>query len=191
MTEKKPPSKSKKRLLSPEEKLLFEKMMQDVRQYQVSDDALDDSDEHTIVVSTKQNTDWLGDRFAKGSWLQCASLYKGEAYNTGIDKNTLKKLKAGTYPIDASLDLHGLTVANAHHQFQHFMRSSLQLKRRLVIVITGKGGVPGSGKIKEEFIHWMEERWLKPMVVLYRKAAPHHGGGGAYYILLKRLRTWE
>ncbi|MBL8628265.1 MAG: Smr/MutS family protein [Rhodospirillaceae bacterium] len=106
-----------------------------------------------------------------------------------LDAATARKFKRGKMPCDAKLDLHGLTLAQAHSGLISFIRSQSERGARSVIVITGKGS-PNSerptGKIKSELIHWLNAAPLRPLILAVNEAAPRQGGSGAVYVLLKR-----
>ena len=64
-----------------------------------------------------------------------------------IERRLKRKLARGRGAIDAAIDLHGLTQAEAHQALRGFLRHSQARGARLVIVVTGKGGPldePGS-----------------------------------------------
>src|SRR5215469_3773414 len=69
----------------------------------------------------------------------------------GIDRRTAQRLKRGQMPIEARLDLHGMTQAEAHDALARFIVRSHGAGLRLVIVITGKSGV----------LHGAVPRWLE------------------------------
>ena len=50
-----------------------------------------------------------------------------------------QRVARGKEEIDARLDLHGLTQAQAHSALLHFMHNAHARDARLVLVITGKG----------------------------------------------------
>ena len=57
----------------------------------------------------------------------------------GIDRANAERLKRGLHPIEARLDLHGLTQAEAHRELIEFVEASYQSGRRCLLVITGRG----------------------------------------------------
>lgn len=109
-----------------------------------------------------------------------------------LDGSTAKKLKKGQLPCDAKLDLHGLTLAQAHSALISFMRHQSERGARCVLVITGKGSSnadhpakPG-GRIKAELVHWLNAQPLRPFILAVTEAPARQGGSGAVYVLLKR-----
>ena len=104
----------------------------------------------------------------------------------GIDGHSLKQLQRGDRAIEATIDLHGMTLAAAHPALKRFIAAQAQAQRRCLLVITGKGGPDRPSALKREVPLWLVE-W-KPPVLAVVPAAPRHGGGGAFYVLLQRRR---
>src|ERR1700751_1224654 len=78
---------------------------------------------------------------------------------SGIDRANAERLKRGLHPIEARLDLHGKTQAEAHHALVAFIHSSSNAGRRCVLVITGRGfGPSGPGVIKRAVPQWLEDK---------------------------------
>jgi DNA-nicking Smr family endonuclease len=107
----------------------------------------------------------------------------------GIDRANAERLKRGLYAIEARLDLHGMTQAEAHPELIDFVLASHQVGRRCVLVITGRGlGPDGPGVLKSAVPRWLEEATLRPRILAVAAAQPRHGGPGALYLLLRRRR---
>lgn len=108
----------------------------------------------------------------------------------GLDKRKAQRLRRGRLPIEARLDLHGLTRAEAHGALTGFVCRSAALGRRCVLVITGKGRGPGeaAGVLRRELPHWLNQPGLREKVLAFDYARPEHGGEGAIYLLLRRSR---
>jgi DNA-nicking Smr family endonuclease len=107
----------------------------------------------------------------------------------GVDRATAERLKRGQHPIEARLDLHGLTQAEAHHALSEFVESGYREGRRCVLVITGRGlGVDGPGVLKSAVPRWLGEVGLRRRILAIAAAQPRHGGAGAVYLLLRRRR---
>ena len=113
-----------------------------------------------------------------------------EAPAAGLDKRTAERFASGAMRIDGRLDLHGLHQAEAHRELAHFVADSFAAGRRLVLVITGKGGGPSEsrGVLRSAAPRWLNEAPLREKILAVRQARPQHGGGGALYVLLKRRR---
>ncbi|MDG5495773.1 Smr/MutS family protein [Niveispirillum sp. BGYR6] len=108
---------------------------------------------------------------------------------SGIDKRTDEKVRRGRLAIDGRIDLHGLTQSEAHDALIGFVRRSHAQGRRLLLVITGKGGMPrGEGVLRSGVPRWLHETPTRDLVLAVHQAQPQHGGGGAYYVYLRRRR---
>lgn len=105
-----------------------------------------------------------------------------------MDKRTGQRFKRGDMPIDGRIDLHGMTLDQAHAALTGFIRRSYAQGARCVVVVTGKGGAQGTGKIRRETPDWLNRPDLRPLILAVTEARQHHGGGGALYVLLKRVR---
>lgn len=100
-----------------------------------------------------------------------------------LDKQEIARLRRGTVELEARLDLHGLTEQQAHHAVDRFVELSWAGGRRLVLVITGKGGV-----LRALLPRWLAASRHRGRVLALSEAAPRHGGSGAYYLRLRRRR---
>jgi DNA-nicking Smr family endonuclease len=108
-----------------------------------------------------------------------------------LDRTLERNLKKGEVIIEARLDLHGMTQAEAHAALNAFMMKAVKARRKCVLVITGKGlGGEGrggrDGVLKTNTPRWLAEPALAPHVLAIREAAPQHGGSGALYVLLRK-----
>lgn len=105
-----------------------------------------------------------------------------------IDRASWRRLKLGRQPIDARLDLHGMTQDQAHLRLERFLADHQKSGARCVLVITGKGGRNGEAVLRAMVPRWLHEAGLRGRVITYTPARPEHGGAGALYVLLKRVR---
>jgi DNA-nicking Smr family endonuclease len=103
----------------------------------------------------------------------------------GIDRRTADRLRRGRYPVEARLDLHGMTQQEAHRALAGFLTGARAEGRRCVLVITGHGRISG-GILKAATPRWLAEPGLRAHVLTLAPARPQHGGGGALYVLLRR-----
>jgi DNA-nicking Smr family endonuclease len=111
-----------------------------------------------------------------------------------MDRKTHGKLKRGKLRPEARLDLHGMTLAQAHPELMSFILSSQAAGRRLVLVITGKGkhrdtGDPiptRMGVLRHQVPQWLRMPPLGPVVLQVSEAHARHGGHGAFYVYLRR-----
>jgi len=108
----------------------------------------------------------------------------------GIDRANAERLKRGLHRIEARLDLHGKTEAEAHHALAAFIHSSSEAGRRCVLIITGRGlGPTGPGVLKRAVPRWLEGVELRRKILAIAPAQPRDGGAGALYLLLRRHRA--
>ncbi len=107
---------------------------------------------------------------------------------SGLDWRTARRLKRGEIPVEARLDLHGMTQEEAHAALGAFVRASRAAGRHCIQVITGKGSVDsaGAGVLRRMTPRWLEEPSLRRHVVAIAHAPPRGGGRGALTVLLKR-----
>ena len=113
---------------------------------------------------------------------------------SGVDGNTARRLKRGELVPDAKLDLHGLTEADAHRALGAFLLSAHRRGDRLVLVVTGKGGVSSDpervrGVLKTMVPRWLEEAPLARLIADKRGAHIRHGGPGALYVYLRKAKN--
>ena len=101
----------------------------------------------------------------------------------------------GKQAIDARLDLHGLTQAQAHSALLHFLRTASARGAKLVLVITGKGaknlGARGDGErgvLRRQVPQWLTLPEFRALVIGFEDAHVAHGGEGALYVRLRRQR---
>ena len=103
----------------------------------------------------------------------------------GLDRASAERLRRGRYPIEARLDLHGMTQAEAHRALHGFVAGSRAIGRRVVLVITGHGRISG-GVLKAAVPRWLNEPELRRHVLAITPAQPRDGGAGALYLLLRK-----
>lgn len=102
-----------------------------------------------------------------------------------LDRRSWLKLRRGLYPIDARLDLHGLTQSEAHDRLTGFLASAQSRGNRCVLVITGRG-VRHGGTLRGMTPRWLDEAPNRQRILAFTQAQLQHGGEGALYILLRR-----
>jgi DNA-nicking Smr family endonuclease len=106
----------------------------------------------------------------------------------GIDRRTLQRLGRGLVPIDARLDLHGMTQEEAHRHLGFFLAHHQRRGARCILVITGIGERSTGGILRTMTPRWLAEPPNAQRVIAHAPAQRHHGGAGALYVLLRRLR---
>lgn len=106
----------------------------------------------------------------------------------GTDRRTANKLKRGRLDIDARIDLHGFTEAQAYLHLLGFLQAARSSGARCVLVVTGKGRKTDSqpGKLKTAVPKWLNEPDFRRFVLSVTYAQQRDGGDGALYILLRK-----
>ena len=111
-----------------------------------------------------------------------------------MDRKRFGQMKKGRLSPEARIDLHGMTLAEAHPVLMRFILGAVADERRLVLVITGKGKVRDQsgpiperhGVLRHQVPHWLNSIPLKPYVLQIAEAHVKHGGAGACYVYLRR-----
>ncbi|MFC3060556.1 Smr/MutS family protein [Paenirhodobacter populi] len=113
-----------------------------------------------------------------------------------MDRKAHRAMTRGKLEPEARLDLHGMTLAEAHPRLIRFVLSSQDRGHRLILIITGKGKraqddgpIPvRTGILRHQVPQWLRLPPLASVVLQVTEAHLKHGGSGAYYIYLRRLR---
>lgn len=114
------------------------------------------------------------------------SLVAGQSH--GINAATARRLKRGTYPLDAVIDLHGLHQQAAFDALEQAIHTAAASRHRCVLVITGKGH-RGEGVIRQQLPRWLNDERIRPYLLAFEQAQPQDGGKGAFYVLLRKAGT--
>ena len=138
------------------------------------------ADERDVLAASK-----YGDDPHPQSWDTGQEFEHEQTFvRAGLRGDLASKLRLGQWSVQSELDLHGLTVDEAHDALSDFIVASRNRRYRCVRVIHGKGLTsPGKepvlkGKVRRWLAHWDE-------VLAYSEAPRHAGGGGALLVLLK------
>lgn len=113
-----------------------------------------------------------------------------------MDAKAFARMSRGKLSPEARLDLHGLTLAEAHPQLIGFVLGAQAQGLRLVLVITGKGRRPSDdgpvpqrhGILRHQVPQWLAQAPLGQAVLQVAEAHLRHGGSGAFYVYLRRPR---
>ena len=101
----------------------------------------------------------------------------------GMGPDVIRKLRRGSWAIQAQLDLHGLRREDARDALVAFVKDATKMGWRCVRVVHGKGlGSPG----KTPVLKGRVQSWLiqKNEVLAFVQARPAQGGAGALVVLL-------
>jgi len=105
-------------------------------------------------------------------------------HRPSVGKRTMRKLSRGKYSVQAEIDLHGMTVAEAKPRLTDFIDNSVRQGLLCVRVVHGKGlGSGDRGPVLKNSVN----RWLRSWdaVLAFVSARQVDGGTGAIYVLLQ------
>jgi DNA-nicking Smr family endonuclease len=111
-----------------------------------------------------------------------------------MDAKAFRHMTRGRIAPEARIDLHGMTLAEAHPELIRFVLNAQAQGMRLILVITGKGK-PGAddgpiprrpGVLRHQVPQWLRQVPLAPAVLQVAEAHQRHGGAGAVYVYLRR-----
>lgn len=137
-------------------------------------------DTHTHYLNRPKTTPAITDNWSDhGSGDVAPTSY----LRNGLNNMTLRKLRRGLWPVQAEVDLHGLTSDEARGVLVNFLNNALSKNYRCINVIHGKGwrAEGGEGILKIRVRHWLSQH---PHVLAFCEAPAHAGGGGAVLLLL-------
>jgi len=111
-----------------------------------------------------------------------------------MDAGTHARMTRGKLAPEARIDLHGMTLAEAHPELIRFILNAQGAGLRLVLVITGKGKLREDhgpipqrmGALRHQLPHWLHLPPLSHVVLQVTEAHLKHGGSGAFYVYLRR-----
>lgn len=105
---------------------------------------------------------------------------------SGVQKKVIHRLSKDRFPIEGTLDLHGMTVSEAEEALALFLKKAYQNRWRVIRIIHGKGrrSCTTSAPVLKNWLN----RWLREqaIVMAFCSARFYHGGTGAIYVLLKK-----
>lgn len=114
-------------------------------------------------------------------------LASGEAlrfHRPAVGRRTMRKLARGGFAVQAEIDLHGMTIAEAKPQLEEFLEQCVLDGKRCVRVVHGKGlGSGHRGPVLKPSVN----RWLRRFrkVLAFVSTRRVDGGTGAVYVLLQ------
>lgn len=111
-----------------------------------------------------------------------------------MDAKAFGKMNRGKLAPEARLDLHGLTLTEAHPELISFILNAHAAGLRLALVITGKGKPKSDhgpiphrmGVLRHQVPQWLRLPPLGHAVLQVAEAHVRHGGTGAFYVYLRR-----
>jgi DNA-nicking Smr family endonuclease len=111
-----------------------------------------------------------------------------EGRRIDVPVSALRRMRRGLLPIDARIDLHGMTVAEAGPRLEVFLRTMRARGERCVLVIHGKGqhSQGGVGVLRGEVSAWLSQGPCSANVAAFATARVDDGGEGAMYVLIRK-----
>lgn len=148
---------------------------------------LKDKYRHTIFPADKMSTrphhniqESQITKYFDHNSLTIDSFRNGQIQNNG--QHHRKQIRIKKVCVEARLDLHGLTRANALNILQKFISQAQLRGNQWILVITGKGDDKNPETLKKLLPNWLDQM---PQVSGYATAKPKDGGGGSYYVKIK------
>src|SRR6266478_5428078 len=103
------------------------------------------------------------------------------------------RLARGNAAIDARIDLHGMTQAEAHGALRKLLHRSQASGAKFVLVVTGKGAPNASrsdrGVLRRQVPMWLALPEFRRYVLGFDVADTGHGGEGALYVRLRKAKV--
>jgi len=169
---------------NPDDQTLFRAAMQDVAPLPAS---------NKVVIKRKKpdpiprsNTALLDDNAESSSvFMDIAPDGEWSFLRPGVSQQTLRRLRNRYWPIQDTLDLHGMTQDSAKQQLAVFLDYVVNSKYRCVRIVHGKGlsSADGVPVLKQKIGGWLAQYTA---VLAFCQAKPEDGGGGAVLVLLKK-----
>ena len=102
-----------------------------------------------------------------------------------VGRRTMRKLGRGGYSVQAEIDLHGMTLAEAKPRLRDFIAYSAMQGHLCVRVVHGKGlGSGERGPVLKSAVNSWLRRWEPVLAFISTRQVD--GGTGAVYVLLER-----
>ena len=188
--------------MTPDDKKIWDEISQTVKPLKKKSNA---SEEVSIVLK-KEETVEKGEGLPESFEIkqkEPPSLEKKSSFQPQIsltqNRMLTRKFKQGTYRVQGTLDLHGQTQDEAYASLKRFLTQASQQRKKLVLIITGKGrsqnrmssegksdhSFSSSGVLREKTPGWLENTAQFPEVLSVSMARPQDGGAGAFYVELR------
>ncbi|MAK63834.1 MAG: DNA mismatch repair protein MutS [Maricaulis sp.] len=195
---------ARKRTIRPEEKALWKKVARSVTP--LSPERMEDleRDEPKRADTVRPDPPVQDDRLIRTRMPRPHKPQAAAIHHPSVphDRSAEKRVRRGRLDIDARIDLHGLTQAQALSSLRHFIAMAYCSGYRTVLVITGKGykarereadpwDYPDEpGVLRRKLPEWLGSPEFRQQVSGCAPAHIRHGGSGAYYVTL-RVRPKE
>lgn len=102
-----------------------------------------------------------------------------------LPERALRRLREGRYSVEAELDLHGMTRANARTELKSFLTECARRGLGCVRIVHGMGHRSGpAGPVLKDAVQTWLTQWDD--VLGFASAGARRGGNGAVLVLLRR-----
>jgi len=179
-------------VMKPEDKLLFEQEMKDVRPIKPKSAPAprkprEKAEPGTLYRRSAAQRPVGGDgNFLTTGFVEFVHPQEVLSFKRGgIQNGVFLKLQQGGYPIEATLDLHLMSLEEAREQVYAFIHDCARYEVRTALINHGKGS---RSKEAPAMIKSYVARWLPQFseIMAFHSAQGFHGGTGAVYVLLRK-----
>ncbi len=177
--------------VNPEDQLLFERAMADVRQIEGDQRTPEPSHpEPAPLADADQEVLEHLERLVTGR--APFALHDSDEFIQGavpgLDARILKRLRRGEFAPQADLDLHGARARDAQTLVLEFLQGAHARGLRCLRIVHGRGrNSPGGvAVLKESLPRWLSRGPARHLVLAYSSAPSNDGGTGVTYVLLRR-----
>lgn len=171
--------------MSGEEKDLFRQSQKQTRPLKATDKIIPQKTKvkvKRLVQSTLDDSTetFIPDPVAKVSGEETLSFQR-----SGVQPRTIRQLRQGKLPPEATLDLHGFTIQMATEELPQYITKCINKGKRVIRIIHGKGHTSKqqSPPLKNAVNRCLQNHLS---VLAFCSAPISDGGSGAVYVLLKR-----
>jgi DNA-nicking Smr family endonuclease len=107
-----------------------------------------------------------------------------------VSRKILAKLRAGAFPPEREIDLHGLAAHEAERRLVRAVRDAWRAGQRCLLAIHGRGVHSESRAVLKALLPgWLVSPPLADLVQAWAAAPTALGGAGATLVLLRRARA--
>lgn len=103
----------------------------------------------------------------------------------GVNRSQVSALRTGKVRVEATLDLHGDTVATALPRLEKFLLDAARDRRRCVLVVHGKGMHSDGVAVLRDAVQGALSGDMSGLVHAFTTAAPADGGDGATCVMVR------
>lgn len=173
------------RPLAPEERALWEKVIESVRPIRPQAKATAEAIEPAQGAAAPKPV-------ARAAPLPRPQPRPAATPGVTLDGSWDRKLSRGLVQPDLSVDLHGHNLATAYDLLDRRLEGAIASGARVMLLVTGKPpqGAPlvARGRIRAAVGDWLAASRHAASIAAVRGAHPRHGGSGALYIILRKAR---